>query len=344
MEYRTLGRSSLKVSAICLGSMTWGEQNSEADAHRQLDYAADHGVNFIDTAEMYPIPVKAATQGRTESFIGSWLKKNKNRVVVATKVSGRSRDITWLRQGGTRLDRANITEAVEKSLERLGLDAIDLYQLHWPDRRTNFFGSLGYVHNPRDESTPVEETLEVLGELVKAGKVRHVGVSNETPWGLMRFLQLAEARALPRVVSIQNPYSLLNRTFEIGLAEAAIRESCGLLAYSPLGFGVLTGKYLRGAKPPQARLTLFPEYRRYTSERATRATEAYVAIAMRHGMAPAQLAIAYAMSRPFTTSVIIGATQMPQLEENIAAAGMTVPEEALKEIEAVHHADPNPSP
>ena len=344
MDYRTLGRTDLKVSAICLGSMTWGEQNSEAEAHRQLDYAAERGVNFVDTAEMYPIPVTAATQGRTEAFIGSWLRRNRNRMIVATKVSGRSRDITWLRKGGTRLDRANITEAVDKSLKRLGVETIDLYQLHWPDRRTNFFGKLGYVHNPKDESTPIEETLEILGDLVTAGKIRHVGVSNETPWGVMRFMHLAETRKTPRPVSIQNPYSLLNRTFEIGLAEVAIRESCGLLAYSPLGFGVLTGKYLQGAKPADGRLTLFPQYQRYTSERATRATEAYVEIAKRHGMAPAQLAIAYAASRPFTTSVIIGATTMPQLEEDIAAAETAIPEDALAEIETVHHADPNPSP
>jgi aryl-alcohol dehydrogenase-like predicted oxidoreductase len=346
MDYRNLGRTDVKVSAICLGTMTWGEQNSEQDAHRQLDFALERGVNFIDTAEMYPIPVKAETQGRTESYIGSWLAKkgNRGRVVVATKVSGRSRDITWLRKGGTRLDRANITEAVENSLKRLGLETIDLYQLHWPDRRTNFFGSLGYVHKPNDDSVPIEETLGVLADLIRQGKIRHAGVSNETPWGLMRFLHLSETKGLPRVVSIQNPYSLLNRTFEIGLAEAAIRESCGLLAYSPLGFGVLTGKYLNGAQPPGARLTLFPEYRRYTSARAVHATRAYVEIARRHGLAPAQLAIAYAISRPFVASVIIGATTPAQLAENIAAAEIGLPDAALSEIEAAHSADPNPSP
>jgi len=346
MQYRKLGNTDVEVSTICLGTMTWGEQNSEADAHRQLDDAVGRGVNFIDTAEMYPIPVKAATQGRTESFIGSWLKRpgNRARVVVATKVSGRSRDITWLREGGTRLDRANIVAAVDASLKRLGIETIDLYQLHWPDRRTNFFGALGYVHKAQDESTPLEETLSVLADLVRAGKIRFAGVSNETPWGLMRCLQLAGTKALPRVVAIQNPYSLLNRTFEIGLAEAAIRESCGLLAYSPLGFGVLTGKYLGGAKPAGARLTLFPEYRRYASARATRATRSYVEIARRHGIAPAQLAIAYAASRPFTTSVIIGATTPAQLEEDAAAADVRLSDEILAEVEAVHAADPNPSP
>ena len=346
MEYRNLGRSGIKVSAICFGTMTFGEQNTEAEAHRLLDMAFERGVNFLDAAEMYPIPVKAQTQGRTESYIGSWLKKSgkRSRIVVATKVSGRSRDFTWIRSGGTRLDRTNITAAVENSLKRLGIDCIDLYQLHWPDRRTNFFGALGYVHNPKDDSVPLEETLSVLGELVAAGKIRCAGVSNETPWGLSRYLNLSDTSGLPRVAAIQNPYSLLNRTFEIGLAEIAIRESCGLLAYSPLGFGVLTGKYLNGARPAGARLVLFPEYRRYTSDRAVRATSGYVDIARRHGIAPAQLAIAYAASRPFVTSVIIGATKLSQLEEDIAAADLRLSEDMLREIETVHGADPNPSP
>lgn len=346
METRPLGKSDIKVSVICLGTMTWGEQNSEADAHRQLDAAVARGVNFIDTAEMYPIPVSAKTQGRTESYIGSWLKRSgkRNQVIIATKVAGRSRDITWLRAGGTRLDRANITAAVEDSLRRLGTDTIDLYQLHWPDRRTNFFGNLGYVHKPKDESVPIEETLGVLNDLVTAGKIRHAGVSNETPWGLMHALGLAELKGLPRMVSIQNPYSLLNRTFEIGLAEVAIRESCGLLAYSPLGFGVLTGKYLGGAKPKGARLTLFPEYKRYQSPRAERAVRAYVEIARKAGISPAQLAIAYAASRPFMTSVIIGATTLEQLEEDIGAMDARLPDEVLSAVESVHNADPNPSP
>lgn len=346
MEYRNLGRTGVKVSALCLGTMTWGEQNSEADAHRQLDFAVERGVNFIDTAEMYSIPVKASTQGRTESYIGSWLRRpgNRGRVIVATKVSGRSREFTWLREGGTRLDRANIMQALEGSLKRLGTETIDLYQLHWPDRSTNFFGSLGYVHKPNDHAVPLEETLSVLAEIVRQGKVRHVGVSNETPWGLTHYLHLAESRGLPRMVSIQNPYCLLNRTFEIGLAEIAIREACGLLAYSPLGFGVLTGKYLGGAKPKGTRLTLFPEYRRYTGERAVRATTAYVAAARRHGMTPAQFAIAYVASRPFVTSAIIGATTLPQIEEDIAAADLRLGDAALRDIEAAHAADPNPSP
>lgn len=346
METRKLGQTDIDVSAICLGTMTWGVQNSEADAHRQLDAALARGVNFIDTAEMYPIPVAADVQGRTEEYIGSWLEKSgkRDKIVLATKVSGRSRDLTWLRPGGTRLDKPNITAALEASLKRLKTDYVDLYQLHWPDRRTNFFGKLGYVHNPKDDSTPLAETLEVLGDLVKAGKIRHVGVSNETPWGVMHALRLSETRGLPRIVSVQNPYSLLNRVFEIGLAEVAIRESCGLLAYSPLGFGVLAGKYLGGKKPEGARLTRFPQYKRYQNEKAKQATAAYVEIAKKAGIPPAQLAIAYAASRPFTTSVIIGATTMEQLEEDIGAIDVKLPDEVLRAVESVHAADPNPSP
>ncbi|MGB8273898.1 MAG: aldo/keto reductase, partial [Alphaproteobacteria bacterium] len=242
MDYRRLGRTDLQVSAICLGTMTWGEQNSEAEAHAQLDAASAAGVNFVDTAEIYPIPVSAETQGRTESYIGNWLKsrRNRTRMVVATKVAGRSKTMKYLRGGETRLDRRNIEAAVDASLGRLRTDYIDLYHLHWPDRNTNNFGQLGYVHDAGDDPVPLEETLSVLGDLVAAGKVRHIGVSNETPWGLMRCLHLAEAGRGPRVAAIENPYSLLNRTFEMGLAEIAIREGCGLLAHSPLAFGVLS--------------------------------------------------------------------------------------------------------
>lgn len=346
MDTRPLGNTGIQVSRICLGTMTWGVQNSEADAHRQLDAAVARGVNFIDTAEMYPIPVSPNVQGDTERFIGTWLKKSGKRgdVVIATKVSGRSRDTNWLRKGGTRLDRENITQAVEESLKRLGVDTIDLYQLHWPDRSTNFFGKLGYVHKTKDESVPLEETLGVLDDLVKAGKIRHIGASNETPWGVMHALRLSEQKGLPRIVSIQNPYSLLNRTFEIGLAEIAIRESCGLLAYSPLGFGALTGKYLGGAKPENARLTLFPQYKRYQSPRAERAVQAYVQLARKTGIKPAQLAIAYAASRPFITSVIIGATTMEQLEEDLGALDAPLSDAVLSAVESIHHNDPNPSP
>lgn len=345
MDTRRLGRTDVTVSAACLGTMTWGEQNTEADAHWQLDAALDHGVNFVDTAEMYPIPPKPETQGLTEALIGSWLRARggRDRVVIATKVSGRG-GMAWVRGPGRCLDRANIEAALDDSLRRLRTDYIDLYQLHWPDRKTNFFGELGYVHDAHDVSVPLEETLGVLADLVRAGKVRHVGVSNETPWGLMRYLELAREKGWPRVVSIQNPYSLLNRTFEVGLAEIAIREDCGLLAYSPLAFGVLSGKYLDGARPPGARLTLFPDYQRYMGPRAERTVRAYVELARAHGLDPAQMAISYVASRPFVTSVIIGATTPEQLEADLKAVELSLSPDVLQGIEAIHAADPNPCP
>lgn len=346
MEYRRLGRTDVMVSSLCLGTMTWGGQNSEAEAHRQLDAALARGVNFIDTAEMYPIPVKAQTQGRTEEYIGTWLKARggRERVVLATKVVGRTAAMAHLRGGETRLDRANIEAAVEASLRRLQTDYIDLYQLHWPDRRTNFFGQLGYVHDAGDDPVALEETLGVLDDLAGAGKVRHFGVSNETPWGLMRLLHLAELRGWPRMAAIQNPYSLLNRSFEVGLAEVSLREACGLLAYSPLGFGVLSGKYLDGARPAGARLTLFPDYKRYLGPRGEAATRAYVALARGHGLDPAQMALAFVTGRPFMTSTIIGATTEAQLEANLGSAELTLSQEVIDGIEAIHAADPNPCP
>jgi aryl-alcohol dehydrogenase-like predicted oxidoreductase len=346
MQYRRLGRTDLTVSAICLGTMTWGEQNTEEEAHRQLDAAFEAGVNFVDTAEMYPVPPRAETQGRTETYIGNWLKSrgNRDRVIVATKVSGRANDVAYLGRGETRLDRHHIETAVDASLRRLRTDTIDLYQLHWPDRKTNFFGRLGYTFDSEDVSVPLEETLEALAGLIAAGKVRHVGVSNETPWGLMRFLQLAEANGWPRMASIQNPYNLLNRTFEIGLAEIAIREDCGLLAYSPLGFGVLSGKYLGGARPEGARLTLFSGYGRYANERALRATAAYVEVARKFGLDPAQMALGYVNTRPFVTSNIIGATTPGQLETDLASIELRLDREVVDAIEATHAADPNPCP
>ena len=270
MKYSQLGTTGVQVSRICLGTMTFGEQNTEAEAHAQLDAAFDAGINFIDTAEMYPVPPKAETYGDTERYIGSWLRRSgrRDRVILATKVMGPSEDLRYVRDGSTRLDRRNIEAAIDASLERLGTDYIDLYQLHWPDRRSNFFGKLGYVHDPQDDPIPLEETLAALGRLVEAGKVRFIGVSNETPWGVMRYLQLAAERGLPRIVSIQNPYNLLNRSFEVGLAEIAHRESVGLLAYSPLGFGVLSGKYLDGQRPEGARLSRFQRFQRYTKEAA----------------------------------------------------------------------------
>jgi aryl-alcohol dehydrogenase-like predicted oxidoreductase len=326
--------------------MTWGEQNTEAEAHAQLDAALAAGINFIDTAEMYPVPPRAETYGLTERYIGTWLKQRNNReqVILASKVMSRSTDLHYVRGGNNHLNREHIEAAVSTSLERLQTDYIDLYQLHWPDRNTNYFGRLGYQHDAQEISTPIEETLRVLADLVAAGKIRHIGLSNETPWGVMTFIRLTEQYNLPRVVSIQNPYSLLNRSFEVGLAEIAIRENVGLLAYSPLGFGTLSGKYLNNARPSGARLTLFERFSRYTNEQAHQATRDYVELAIRHGLDPAQMALAYINSRPFLTSTIIGATNLQQLESDIASIGLTLPDDVLDEIEAIHRRIPNPSP
>jgi aryl-alcohol dehydrogenase-like predicted oxidoreductase len=345
MEKRPLGRTDLQVSKICLGTMTFGEQNTEEEAHAQLDLAVDRGVNFIDTAEVYPVPMNPETQGRTEQYIGSWLKARGKRddLVIATKVAG-SRMAAYLREGEVRLDRANILAAVDASLARLQTDYIDLYQLHWPDSATNFFGPLNYVHQPDVPHTPLEETLDALGELVRAGKVRHVGLSNETPWGAMHALGLSEKGDLPRPVSTQNPYSLLNRTFEVGLSEVAHREQLGLLAYSPLGFGVLSGKYLKGARPEKARVMLFKQYGRYTNERGVQATERYVALARARGLSPVQMALSFVTERPFVTSNIIGATSVEQLEENLGSAELTLDDGVLGEIEAIATLYSNPCP
>lgn len=347
MQYRQLGNTDIQVSAICLGTMTFGEQNSEAEGHAQLERALAAGVNFIDTAEMYPVPPRAETQGRTEQIIGNWLARRGRRddIILATKVAGPGRDwLPYIRGGNNRLDRANIEAAVDASLQRLQTDYIDLYQLHWPDRETNFFGQLGYTPPSVDDSIPLLETLQVLGELVQAGKIRHVGVSNETPWGVMRYLALAEQHDLPRMVSIQNPYSLLNRSFEVGLAEIAHYEKVGLLAYSPLGFGVLTGKYLDGARPKGARLTRYENYTRYSSPQAQLATRAYVELAREHGLDPAQMALAFVISRPFTTAAIIGATNLDQLETDLASIDLQLSDEILAAIDEIHHQHPNPSP
>ena len=346
MEYRQLGSSDLRVSVVGLGTMTWGEQNTEAEAHAQLDLAVDAGVNFIDTAEMYPIPPRAETCGRTETYIGNWLKSRgrRERLVLATKIAGPAAWLPHLREGRTRFNREHLHEAVDASLRRLQTDYLDLYQLHWPERQTNYFGRLGYTPAAEDEITPMEQTLRALAELVEAGKLRHVGVSNETPWGLMRFLQIAREAGLPRVVGIQNPYNLLNRSFEIGLAEIAHRERVGLVAYSPLGFGVLSGKYLGGARPEGARLTRFPDYARYCKPNALKATAAYVKLAGEHGLDPAQMALAFVNSRPFLASTLIGATSTEQLRTNLASAELKLSPEILEGIEAIHERYPNPSP
>jgi aryl-alcohol dehydrogenase-like predicted oxidoreductase len=348
MEYRKLGNTEIEVSAICLGTMTWGQQNTKLEAFEQMDYATGEGINFIDTAEMYPVPPNPDTATTTEQYIGDWLRERGNResIVLATKVTGRgdvNPGVSHFRDG-PRLSRTQVRQALDDSLHRLRTDYVDLYQLHWPERKTNFFGKLGYVHEEDDDAIPIEETLDALGELVREGKVRAIGLSNETPWGLMEFLRQAENKALPRVVSIQNPYSLVNRTFEVGLAEMAIREQVGLLAYSPLAFGTLSGKYLRGQQPANTRLTLFERFSRYNNPRNERAVGEYVALAEEHGLDPAQMALAYTVGRPFVTSAIIGATTMDQLRANIASAALTLPEEVMAGIETIHSNNPNPAP
>ena len=349
MEYRALGGTDVKVSAICLGTMTFGQQNSEAEGHEQLDHALAQGINFIDTAEIYSIPPRRETQGSTERIVGSWLaaRKNRDKVILATKVAGRG-DADWLRAGDrpTRLDRKNIFEAIEGSLKRLQTDYVDLYQLHWPDRSVPLFGAGGttWREPSRREEVPVEETLAALSELVKAGKVRHVGLSNETPWGLARFLRAAETGVGPRVVSIQNAYSFLNRSFEMGLAEFAWRERVGLLAYSPLAQGYLTGKYQNGARPPDARTTLFERGQRYETPGAADAIDKYLALAQEFGLDPAQLAIAYATSRSFVTSTIIGATTLAQLRTDIDSVKVRITPELEAQIDAIHQVHSNPAP
>ena len=345
MEYRQLGRSDLSVSALCLGSMTWGEQNSEAEGFAQIDRARAAGINFLDTAEMYPVPPRGDTYGATERIIGNYFKARGNRAdwILASKVAGPGNGIDYIRGGQLKHNRAHISAAVDESLKRLQTDWIDLYQLHWPERSTNFFGQLGYRHQEQD-FTPLQEILEALGEQVAAGKIRHIGLSNETPWGTMKFLQLADSLGLARAVSIQNPYNLLNRSFEVGLAEVAIREQCGLLAYSPLAFGMLSGKYANGARPAKARITLFSRFSRYTNPQSLAACDRYVQLAREHGLDPAQMALAFVTRQPFVTSNIIGATSLEQLESNLGSVDLQLSAEILEAIEAIHREQPNPAP
>ncbi|MFM0393713.1 NADP(H)-dependent aldo-keto reductase [Paraburkholderia phytofirmans] len=350
MEYRRLGDSDVQVSLIGLGTMTWGEQNTEQEAHAQIDYALDHGVNLIDTAEMYPVPPRAETQGSTERYIGTWLAQHRSareKIVLATKIAGPARqphNPTHIRGKGNQFDRKNLTEALDDSLKRLQTDYVDLYQLHWPDRSTMTFGRPAYPWVDDAYTVPIQETLSVLAEFVKAGKVRHIGVSNETPWGVAQFLRAAEKLGLPRIVSIQNPYSLVNRTYEAGLSEYAHRDNIGLLAYSPLAFGWLTGKYEGGARPAGARISLFERFQRYSKPQAVQAITRYVELAKRHGLSPAQFALAFVNSRPFVTSNLIGATSLDQLKENIASVEVKLSPEVLAEIDKLHELQPNPAP
>jgi len=346
MDYRALGRTGLKVSAISLGTMTFGQQNAEAEGHEQMDYALGRGINLFDAAELYPIPPKAETQGRTEEIVGTWLasRRARDKVLIATKAIGRTK-MDWLRRGRVRgrQSREQLIEAVDGSLKRLKTDYIDIYQLHWPDRRMRVFEGLDYVHLEGD-AHPIEDILGVLGEFVQQGKVRFVGLSNETPWGVMTFLKASELLGLPRIVSIQNAYNLVNRAFETGLSEIFYREQVSLLAYSPLGQGYLSGKYEGGALPPGSRKALFDRLGRYELGNGPLAISTYVALARKHGLDPAQMAIAFATSRPFVTSTIIGATTMDQLKTDIEGGLSKLSEEVLKDIEAIHLAYPNPCP
>ena len=348
MHYRPLGRTDLRVSALCLGTMTWGEQNTEAEGHAQMDYALEQGINIFDAAELYPIPPKAETQGRTEEIIGSWFasRGTRDQVVLATKVVGRSGN-TWFRDDGSpaELTRPQIAEAVDKSLRRLRTDRIDLYQIHWPDRPVSQFGANGVVYKPPSgPENAIEDILEALGDLVRAGKIRHLGLSNESAWGAMTFLHHAETRGLPRVQSIQNAYNLLNRTFEVALAEVWQREDVGLLAYSPLAQGYLTGKYRHGALPQGSRKQLFDRMQRYETPGSGPAIEAYLDLAAETGLDPAQMALAFVASRPFVTSTIIGATSLEQLKADMASVDVAVTPELEGRIDAIHRMHCNPCP
>jgi len=345
MKAILLGNSALSVPAICLGTMTFGQQNSEAEAHAQLDYALGQGINFIDTAEMYPVPARAETTGLTERYVGTWLKRQpRDRIIVATKATGPGRAMEWIRQGRLNFSRPNLQQALDGSLARLQTDYVDLYQLHWPDRNVPTFGYYHFQPEQERETVPLRETLVALAELIQAGKIRHWGLSNETPWGVMTVLRLADELGLPRPVSVQNAYSLLNRTWENGLAEIGFRENISLLAYSPLGFGLLSGKYLRDAETP-GRVNLFPGFAgRYSKPNTAPAVAAYADLAYQHGLTPIQLALGFAYGRWCVGSTIIGATTMAQLQENVAASQVRLSPDILADIERILLQFPTPAP
>ena len=357
MQYHLLGTSDLTVSELCLGTMTYGQQNTIAEAHQQLDYAIDQGVNFIDTAEMYPVPARAETYGSTEAVVGEWLThQQRDRLIIATKIAGPGRSMKWIRNGERAVDRRNLTQAVDGSLKRLRTDYIDLYQIHWPDRAVPLFGQTEYIprsmqdsmRTPVQEPVPIEEQLSVFADLVNAGKIRYVGLSNETPWGVCEFARVAEQLGLPKVVSIQNAYNLINRTFEVALAEVCYEETIGLLTYSPLGFGLLSGKYLNqqpDRTPITSRMTLFPNFgQRYLKPNVTEAVTAYIDIAHRYGISPVQFALAFVRSRWFVTSTIVGATTIDQLKENLNSVAVPLDSAIVAEINAVHTRYPSPAP
>lgn len=345
MKYTTLPKTDIKVSKICLGTMTWGNQNSQEEGFSQMNLALDKGVNFFDVAELYPVPATADTYAETERIIGNWFNKtgNRDKVVLATKIAGPGDYTAHIRTNGFSKDALN--DAVNNSLKRLKTDYIDLYQLHWPERTTNTFGVRDYTHNPNDKwEDNFNEVLHNLDDIIKSGKIRQVGISNEKAWGTMRYLEESKTNSLPRMITIQNAYSLINRVFEGDMAEIAIREDIGLLAYSPMAFGVLSGKYIKGTAADNARLKLFPRFARYSGDKATDATKRYLKIAEDNSMTLAQMALAFVTDRPFITSNIIGATSLEQLNENIDSATITLSKEVLKAINEVHAELPNPAP
>ena len=346
MNYKKLGSTDVDVSTICLGTMTWGEQNSKADGFEQMDYAINNGVNFWDTAEIYAIPMREETYGETENIIGEWFKKTKKRdkVILATKVSGPTSK-EYIRGGGCSYDKKSMSEALEKSLKRMQTDYIDLYQLHWPERNTNFFGKQGYEHDSNEKNwIAFEEILENLKKFVDAGKIRYVGLSNETAWGLAKCLELSKLKNLPKMMAVQNPYNLLNRTYEVGLAEISVREQSGLLAYSPLAFGYLTGKYRNNNMPKGSRIDLFKDFTRYKNENSIKAIEEYYKISQKFNLDFAQMSIKFCEIQPFVTSVIIGATTMQQLKTNVESVNVKLNNEIINEINEVQKIYPNPCP
>ena len=348
MKYRKLGNTDIDVSVICLGTMTFGEQNSQQEGFDQMDYAVERGVNFFDTAELYAVMPRKETYGKTEEIVGNWFheRKNRDKIILASKIASKSDGLEWIREGSKSLgfDKKNMNAAIDESLKRLKTDYIDLYQLHWPERKVPKFGILDFEYDASDNDwTTVEEVLYNLDQLVKAGKIRYAGLSNETPWGVMKYLQISKEKNLPRMMSIQNVYSLVNRVFDIHNSEVSIRENCGLLAYSPLAGGRLSGKYIGGKNPPNTRFTLWANrFDRHNTMRGENAIEKYVKLANKHGMAPSTFANAFVNDRPFVTSNIIGATTMDQLKENIDSIDITLTDDILKEIEDIHLYDPNP--